>query len=82
MAGLSIAIASLLAFILALYLQSVLGFSPLATGLAFLPAGVGGIAGGQIAARVIQRVGLRGASTLGPTLIALGGVLLKRIKTG
>jgi EmrB/QacA subfamily drug resistance transporter len=79
LAGLSIAIASLLAFILTLYLQSVLGFSPLATGLALLPAGVGGIAGGQIATRAIRRVGLRSASALGPILIALGSVLLTRI---
>ncbi len=79
MAGLSIAIASLLAFILTLYLQGVLGFTPLATGLAFLPAGVGGIVGGQMAARAIRRWGLRGASALGPALIALGCVLLTRI---
>ena len=79
MALLTIAIASLLAFILTLYLQSVLGFSPMVTGLAFLPAGVGGIAGGQIATRAIRRMGLRGASALGPGLIALGSVLLTRI---
>jgi EmrB/QacA subfamily drug resistance transporter len=79
MALLTIAIASLLAFILTLYLQSVLGFSPLASGLAFLPAGVGGIAGGQIATRAIRRLGLRGALALGPALIVLGIVLLTRI---
>lgn len=79
MALLTIAIASLLAFILTLYLQSVLGFTPLATGLVFLPAGVGGIAGGQLATRAMQRVGLRRASALGPALIALGSVLLTRI---
>jgi MFS family permease len=79
MAGLVIAIASLLAFILTLYLQGVLGFTPLATGLAFLPAGVGGIAGGQLAARAMRRWGLRRASTLGPALIMLGCVLLTRI---
>ncbi len=78
-AGLIIAIASLLAFILTLYLQSVLGFSPLATGLAFLPASLGGIAGGQIAARAMRRWGLRRASVLGPALIALGCVGLVRI---
>src|SRR3989442_11264575 len=79
MPGLIIAIASLLAFILTLYLQSVLGFSPLTTGMAFLPASVGGIVGGQIAARAMRRWGLRRASALGPTLIALGCVLLTRI---
>src|SRR5260370_672871 len=79
MALLTIAIASLLAFTLTLYLQSVLGFSPMVTGLAFLPAGVGGIAGGQIATRAIRRMELPGASALGPGLIALGSVLLTRI---
>ena len=79
LAGLTIAIASLLAFILTLYLQSVLGFSPLTTGLAFLPASVGGIVGGQIAARAMRRWGLRRASAIGPILIALGCVLLTRI---
>lgn len=79
LAGLIIAIASLLAFILTLYLQSVLGFSPLSTGLAFLSASVGGIVGGQIAARAMRRWGLRRASALGPTLIALGCILLTRI---
>src|SRR2546428_307498 len=79
MPGLIIAIASLLAFILTLYLQSVLGFSPLTTGMAFLPASVGGIVGGQIAARAMRRWGLRRASVLGPVLIALGCVLLTRI---
>jgi EmrB/QacA subfamily drug resistance transporter len=79
MAGLSIAIASLLAFILTLYLQSVLGFTPMATGMAFLPAGVGGIVGGQLATRAIRRVGLRSASAFGPALIALGCGLLTRI---
>jgi EmrB/QacA subfamily drug resistance transporter len=79
MAGLIIAIASLLAFILTLYLQSVLGFSPLATGLVFLPASLGGIAGGQIAAQAMRRWGLRRASVLGPALIALGCVGLVRI---
>jgi EmrB/QacA subfamily drug resistance transporter len=79
MAGLAIAIASLLAFILTLYLQSVLGFTPLATGLAFLPAGLGGIVGGQIAARATRSWGLRRASVLGPALIALGSLLLTRI---
>jgi EmrB/QacA subfamily drug resistance transporter len=79
MALLTVAIAALLAFVLTLYLQSVLGFSPLVTGLAFLPAGVGGIAGGQIATWAIRRLGLRGALALGPALIASGCVLLTRI---
>jgi MFS family permease len=76
---LTIAIASIFAFILTLYMQGVLGFSPFITGLAFLPAGVGGIIGGQLAARAVRRMGLRRVSVLGLALIALGSVLLTRI---
>jgi len=68
-----------IASILTLYLQGVLGFSPLTTGLAFLPAGVGGIIGGQLAARAVRRVGLRRTAVLGLALIGLGSVLLTRI---
>lgn len=73
------AIASILAFVLTLYLQNVLGFTPLLTGLIFLPAGLGGIAGGSVANWAIRRVGLRGAATLGASLIALSSVLMATI---
>jgi MFS family permease len=73
------AIASILAFVLTLYLQNVLGFTPLLTGLIFLPAGLGGIAGGQVATWAIHRLGLRGAATLGAGLIALSSVLMATI---
>jgi predicted MFS family arabinose efflux permease len=73
------AVASILAFVLTLYLQNVLGFTPLLTGLIFLPAGLGGIAGGQVAAWAIHRLGLRGAATLGAGLIALSSILMATI---
>lgn len=72
-------IASLLAFVLPLYLHNVLGFTPIAIGLAFLPAGAGGIIGGQLAGWAIKRAGLRKAALLGPILIALSCLLLTRI---
>ncbi len=76
---LGLAIGSLLAFVLTLYLQGVLGFSPLATGLAFLPSGLGGIFGGQLATWASERIGLRGAALLGLGLVVAGGIGLTRI---
>lgn len=73
------AIASTLAFVLTLYLQNVLGFTPLLTGFIFLPAGLGGIAGGSVASWAIRRLGLRGTVILGASLIALSSVLMATI---
>ena len=60
-------------FFLTLYLQDVLGYSPIRTGLAYLPvtAGVGLSAG--ITPRLIGRVGIRPVFVAG-TLVAGGGM--------
>jgi EmrB/QacA subfamily drug resistance transporter len=60
-------------FFLTLYLQDVLGYSPIRTGLAYLPvtAGVGLSAG--ITPRLISRVGIRPVFVTG-TLVAGGGM--------
>jgi EmrB/QacA subfamily drug resistance transporter len=57
-----------LVFLLTLYLQEVLGFSPLAAGLSFGVLGLGTVVGGSVAPKVIGRIGTR------QTLIT-GGVL-------
>ncbi|WP_210585982.1 MFS transporter [Streptomyces sp. GESEQ-35] len=57
-----------LVFLMTLYLQEVLGFSPLAAGLSFGVLGIGTVVGGSIAPRVIGRTGSRS------TLI-VGGIL-------
>jgi EmrB/QacA subfamily drug resistance transporter len=57
-----------LVFLLTLYLQNVLGFSPLAAGLSFGVLGLGTVLGGSFAPKVIGRIGARS------TLIA-GGLL-------
>ncbi|MEU9352687.1 MFS transporter [Streptomyces griseoloalbus] len=57
-----------LVFLLTLYLQEVLGFSPLAAGLSFGVLGIGTVVGGSTAPKVIGRIGSR------RTLIA-GGLL-------
>ncbi|MEW9555195.1 MFS transporter [Nonomuraea sp. NPDC050783] len=47
------------------YLQLVLGWSPLEAGLAQLPGGLSGAAGGMLAARLIRRLGRNGVVALG-----------------
>ncbi|GAA3223491.1 MFS transporter [Actinocorallia longicatena] len=57
-----------LVFLLTLYLQEVLGYSPLATGLAFGVLGLGTVAGGTLGGRAVSRFGAR-------TAIAAGGIV-------
>ncbi|MFE0100200.1 MFS transporter [Streptomyces sp. NPDC059009] len=58
--------------LLTLYMQDVLGWSPLATGFGFLAEGVAAIAGGTLAARVIARRGTAAALLLGLAVQAAG----------
>ncbi|MER6425320.1 MFS transporter [Streptomyces sp. NPDC001137] len=57
-----------LVFLLTLYLQEVLGFSPLAAGLSFGVLGIGTVVGGSVAPKVIGKIGSK------QTLIT-GGIL-------
>lgn len=52
-------------FVLTLYLQEVLGLSPLWAGLSFAVLGVGTVLGGLVGPRVVARTGSRGALVLG-----------------
>jgi EmrB/QacA subfamily drug resistance transporter len=62
-------------FFVSLYLQQVLGYTPIQAGLAFLPL-TGGLAiGAQLAARLVPRVGVRTLLTLGMTLAGIGLLL-------
>jgi EmrB/QacA subfamily drug resistance transporter/deazaflavin-dependent oxidoreductase (nitroreductase family) len=73
--ALSLAIGAALSgtlFVLTLFLQNVLGFSPLQAGFAFLPTALGVIAGAQLTVRVIGRVGPRLPMTTGALLAAIG----------
>ncbi|MEV0644931.1 MFS transporter [Phytomonospora sp. NPDC050363] len=54
-----------LVFLMTLYLQEVLGYSALATGLAFGVLGAGTVVGGVMGARVIARIGTRSALVWG-----------------
>lgn len=53
-----------------LYLQDVLGQSPLTAGLCFLPAAFGVIVGSQVAGRFVSRIGPRPLLTVAGLLIA------------
>jgi EmrB/QacA subfamily drug resistance transporter len=59
-------------YFLSLYLQNVLGFSALKTGLAFLPMGVTIIIGAQASSRIMRRTGVRPLLLTG-TVLAAGG---------
>jgi EmrB/QacA subfamily drug resistance transporter len=59
-------------YFLSLFLQNVLGYSALKTGLAFLPMGVTIIVGAQASSRILPRAGVRPLLLAG-TLLAAGG---------
>jgi EmrB/QacA subfamily drug resistance transporter/deazaflavin-dependent oxidoreductase (nitroreductase family) len=73
--GLSLAIGAALSgmlFLLTLFLQNVLRFSPLQAGFAFLPTALGIVVGAGITSRLIGRVGPRVPMTTGALLAAIG----------
>ena len=63
-------------FFATLYLQNILGYSPLQTGFAFLPVTVGIVIGATIAQQLIPRAGVRPVMLSGLTLAAAGLALL------
>jgi EmrB/QacA subfamily drug resistance transporter len=62
-------------FFCSLYVQEILGFSPLKAGFAFLPVTAGIVAGAGTAQLLVKRVGVR-ANTLAGMVIAAGGLFL------
>jgi EmrB/QacA subfamily drug resistance transporter len=62
-----------------LYVQDVLGYSPLKAGLAFLPVTGGIMIGAAAAQQLIKRVGVRNVSIAGTTLAALGMLVLTQL---
>src|SRR6202008_2891728 len=66
-------------FLSALYLQQVLGYSPMQVGLAFLPANlIMGAFSLGLSARLVMRFGIRGPLAVGLGLSALGLLLFAR----
>jgi MFS family permease len=62
-----------------LYLQSVLGYSPLKTGLIFLPMPIAIAIGAQVSARLVTKVGTRPLLIVGPLLSTIGLLFLTGI---
>jgi MFS family permease len=67
---------SAIVFLMTLYLQQVLRYSPLATGIAFGVPGVAAVAGGILAPRIIERTGPRVALVGGLVVQAAGNAVL------
>ncbi|MEV7201821.1 MFS transporter [Streptomyces griseoluteus] len=71
-----------LVFLLTLYLQNVLGFSPLAAGLSFGVLGAGTVVGGSAAPRVIGRLGTRRTLIVGGLVQAVSTAALLGLGEG
>jgi EmrB/QacA subfamily drug resistance transporter len=69
-------------FFATLYLQQILGYSPLKTGVAFLPVTAGIILGSGLSQVFIRRVGIRPVVLGGMVLAAIGLALFTRISAG
>ena len=66
-------------YVSSLYLQQVLGLSPLATGLTFLPMALAIVAGASQAGKLVGRFGVRAVLGSGLVMLAAGLLLFARI---
>ena len=66
-------------FFASLYVQEILGYSPLRAGLAFLPVTGGIIVGAGIAQPLVKRAGVRNVALLGIVLATIGMVVLSQV---
>jgi EmrB/QacA subfamily drug resistance transporter len=66
-------------YFLSLYMQNVLGFSPLQAGLAFVPQTLAIVVGAQVSSRLVGRIGARRLLLIGPTISAVGLFWLSRL---
>lgn len=62
-----------------LYVQEILGYSPLKAGFAFVPVAVGIAVGAGISQQLIRRIGVRSVSLAGVTLATLGMLVLTQL---
>ena len=69
-------------FFLALYLQNIVGYSPLETGVRFLPMTLLIAAGGPVAGRLSSRFGPRPPLVAGLLLVGAGLAWLSRLQVG
>ncbi len=66
-------------YFLTLFMQDILGYSALKTGLAFLPQSFAIIIGAQISSRIMSRTGVWPIVAIGTTLATIGFVLLSQL---
>jgi EmrB/QacA subfamily drug resistance transporter len=66
-------------FFLSQFMQEVQGYSPLRAGFAFLPMPLAIIVGTQLSSRLVSRVGARTLLVIGPSIAAVGLLLLSRL---
>ncbi len=66
-------------FFASLYVQEILGYSPLKAGLAFLPVTAGIMIGAGLAQQLIRRVGVRNVALAGVVLAAAGMAFLTQL---
>jgi EmrB/QacA subfamily drug resistance transporter len=66
-------------FFASLYVQDILGYSPLRAGLAFLPITAGIVIGAGLAQQLIRRLGVRNVAVIGVGLATAGMVWLTRV---
>jgi EmrB/QacA subfamily drug resistance transporter len=66
-------------FFASLYVQEILGYSPLKAGLAFLPVCVGIVIGAGLAQGLIRRIGVRNVSIAGLVIATLGMLVLTQL---
>jgi EmrB/QacA subfamily drug resistance transporter len=66
-------------FFASLYVQEILGYSPLRAGLAFLPVSAGIMVGAGLAQQLIKRLGVRRVSITGITLATAGMLVLTQL---
>ena len=69
-------------FFMALYMQNILGYSPLQAGIRFLPSTVMIIIAAPIAGRLTDRIGARIPIAVGLTLVTIGLLLQSLIDAG
>ncbi|WP_298327133.1 MFS transporter [Haloactinopolyspora sp.] len=70
------------AFFLSVYLQTVLGYSPLEAGIRILPLAIGLVAGGPTAMLIAQRIGERWPTALGLVLLAVSFWIFAGVTVG
>jgi EmrB/QacA subfamily drug resistance transporter len=66
-------------FFVSLYLQQILGYSPLRAGVSFLPLSAGIATGATLARKIVPRLGVRVVPLIGLALAAAGMIVLTQL---